>query len=88
MAEAQAALDQGNLEEALRILAPLKKDYPDDADLSTLTDQYETSYCSQIVEAASPLLAERQYAQAFDIVSPAYDLFPENGPIASLYDQG
>ena len=28
MAEAQAALDQGNLEESLRILAPLKKDYP------------------------------------------------------------
>ena len=87
MAEAQAALDQGNLEEALRILAPLKKDYPDDTDLSALTDQYEASYCAQIAEAASPLLAERQYAQAFDIVSPAYDIFPENDTIASLYDQ-
>ena len=87
MAEAQTALDQGNLEEALRILAPLKKDYPDDADLSALTDQYETSYCSQIAEAASPLLEERQYQQAFDIVSPAYDIFPENETIAGLYDQ-
>ena len=87
MAEAQAALDQGNLEEALRILAPLKKDYPDDADLSALTDQYEASYCAQIAEAAAPLLEERQYRQAFDIVSPAYDIFPENDTIASLYDQ-
>ena len=87
MAEAQAALDQGNLEEALRILAPLKKDYPDDADLSALTDQYEASYCAQIAEAATPLLEERQYRQAFDIVSPAYDIFPENDTIASLYDQ-
>ena len=87
MAEAQAALDQGNLEEALRILAPLKKDYPDDTDLSALTDQYEASYCAQIAEAATPLLEERQYRQAFDIVSPAYDIFPENDTIASLYDQ-
>ena len=70
MAEAQAALDQGNLEEALRILAPLKKDYPDDADLSALTDQYEASYCAQIAEAATPLLEERQYRPSTSFPRP------------------
>ncbi len=86
LARARELLDQGNLEETLRVLTDLQKSYPEDTGISDFTAQYETAYARQILDEARPLFDQGEYEEALAVLTPAHEILPDNPQITELYD--
>ena len=87
LARVQKALDQQNLTEAMRILAPLKEKYPEDTQILEISASCEEAYAGQILSKARPLFEQGAYEEVLQILAPARELLSSNTEIQALYDE-
>lgn len=83
---AKSYADNSDYVQAITVLKKAMITYPDETDIKTKYDDYETIYVKTIISDADKLAGERDYDPAIKMVDSAMKILPDNKTLSDKYD--